>query len=200
MIKILFISAPPRAGKDSFCNVFCNLGVYENVICDRFAESLYQTIPRIFQIDPSEWEWIYENEKSSPSHLLCGMTPREAMIWVSEDVIKPKFGKDFFGLKTVDRLKKTLYMQQQEDHIVLINGLGFYEEGKAVVDWIGANNCYHLSISKKGCNYSNDSRRPVSPAMLGISDDHIFKIDNNSSLENLSQKAKEIYKSIDFTK
>ena len=49
-------------------------------------------------ISDAEWEELYTREnKEIPTPKLNGLSPRQAIIHMSEEVIKPNFGKDYIG-------------------------------------------------------------------------------------------------------
>ena len=92
-----------------------------------------------------------ERVKDVPHRALMGMTPREAYIWYSEEVMKPKFGKDVFG---------KMFVQDNADKRgpIFVSDSGFEEEAYAVVEHFGMNNVMLVRLHREGHDFSRDSR------------------------------------------
>jgi hypothetical protein len=87
---------------------------------------------------------------------------RQAMIYVSEIVCKPRFGYDYFG--------KARALSVQDNEVILddscsafLNDSGVIsaEEIYPLMDSIGENNILLIRIHRSTCNFNNDSRRYV---------------------------------------
>lgn len=100
---------------------------------------------------------------------LANRTPREAMIAVSENMIKPVFGADVFGQLAAAEVLKAA------GDVVFSDG-GFNEEvaalGSAGID------VFIIKLRRDGCDFSNDSRDYID--IPGIEP---YWIDNNFSKE-----------------
>ena len=71
---------------------------HQDVLHLEFKTKLIALVKEIYFIDDEQWQSIYTNElKDIPMALFENKSPRQALIYVSEKVIKPKFGKDYFG-------------------------------------------------------------------------------------------------------
>jgi hypothetical protein len=127
------------------------------------------------------------DKKEIKSKTFNGLSPREAMIHVSEDVIKPLLGQDYLGVYTANNL--------DVDKINIISDAGFIKEVKAVEDKVGFNNCIIIKIKREGYDFSSDSRSELPDKFLDIP---TYTIDNNKNaidmlysvdkiLENLSE-------------
>ncbi|CAH9014639.1 putative ATP-binding protein [Vibrio phage 495E54-1] len=99
---------------------------------------------------------------------------REWLIHVSENVVKPSFGKDAFGKMFVNSLPK--------EGVVAVSDGGFPEEIKPVIGHIGTENITIVRIQREGCDFSNDSRNYLTQEMF---EDKITFIDieNSSTLD-----------------
>lgn len=81
-----------------------------------------------------------------------GMSPREFMIWISEDVIKPKFGKDYFGVRFNQKVKEC-------DAPVVCTDGGFPDE---IIALINAGNEVKLCrLHRDGFTFAGDSRNYI---------------------------------------
>ena len=83
---------------------------------------------------------------------------REWLIHISENVIKPSFGKDAFGKALVNSLP--------ESGVVFISDSGFKEELQPVIDHVGADNVMVVRIQREGCTFDGDSRSYLTPCMF----------------------------------
>lgn len=89
--------------------------------------------------------------KEMPTSLLGGFSRREAMIYVSEKVIKPKKGLDYFGLQVAEEI------DLNKDYC--ISDGGFIDELVPVINKVGTDNFVLVQLTRDGCDYSSDSRR-----------------------------------------
>ncbi|ENO2693518.1 hypothetical protein ACBB95_004406, partial [Salmonella enterica] len=91
-------------------------------------------------------------QKERPQTFLMGMSPREFMIWISEDVIKPKFGKDYFGVRFNQKVKEC-------DAPVVCTDGGFPDE---IIALINAGNEVKLCrLHRDGFTFAGDSRNYI---------------------------------------
>lgn len=146
---IYIFNGPPGAGKDEACIFFKEKG-FKHL---SFKYELFKQVFLYFNIDK---EWFmngYDNRetKEQPEERLQGMSRRQAMIHVSEDIIKPKYGKEFFGQQLASQLK-------QEEYYCVSDG-GFSEELHPIINTIGAENILIVQLGRNGYDFSSDSRR-----------------------------------------
>lgn len=133
------------------------------------------------------------NVKEEPKSALMCRSRREALIHVSEDIIKPKYGKSFFGEKVAEKI-------QDGVHYAISDG-GFSEEIAPILERISAEDIILVQLLREGCSYSSDSRRyfngdlkkeiivgkpsfineeDILPTKLPL---HTFRIHNNGCLD-----------------
>jgi hypothetical protein len=178
---IILFNAPPRAGKDTVLEMMSGLP-YEHM---KFAGPLYKMVQSMFGLTDSFWDDLYENFKEVPSDFLNGMTPREAMIWGSESVIKPKFGKEHFGV--VAKRSIAIHMSEGRPYFAFSDS-GFSEEAGVLVSEYGAENVFLVRIKRPGYDFSNDSRSYWPHEEAGILDEHVYELNNDEGLEELEEK------------
>ena len=94
---ILIFNGPPGSGKDLCCEYLKSKG-FEHI---EFKNQLYVETIKYFGVDK---QWFFDGytreRKEIKEPLLNGMSRREAMIHVSENVLKPKYGNVYFGLES----------------------------------------------------------------------------------------------------
>ncbi|CAM0062137.1 deoxynucleoside monophosphate kinase [Vibrio phage K406] len=107
---------------------------------------------------------------------------REALIYVSENVIKPSFGEDAFG--------KALVAQLPENGIVFVSDSGFPEELQPVIDHVGVENVLVVRIQREGCTFEGDSRSYLDPDMFE-QDVKFLQILNNGTEDEFKSEVEE---------
>lgn len=146
--KIVFFNGPPRCGKDTAANLVAGKTMGAPM---SFAVPLKRQTAALLGVDLVTLEII----KDMPHAALKGGTPRQYMINLSEKMIKPCYGDDFFGHVAVDSIRK---QEPSLSPLVLFSDSGFLSEAIPVVNEFGIENCTLIQIARNGCDFSNDSR------------------------------------------
>lgn len=109
---------------------------------------------------------------------------REALIHVSEDIIKPKLGKDYYGLKVLDKVSNS-----SERYSFASDG-GFVEEVLPLLD--AGYNVYIVHLERIGVTFEGDSRTLLTEDDFKGEDGNMkyknlkfVKMNNNGSLDDL---------------
>lgn len=144
--QVVVFNAPPNTGKDFICDYLMN-----NFFCNKveFKGKLRELVKTIYSLSNEQVEWLGLREnKELAQEILGGLSYREAMIDVSENVIKPRYGKDYFA--------KSLLSELVDFTINVISDGGFVEE----VEYLADNGCdvYVVRIHCNKCDFNNDSR------------------------------------------
>lgn len=171
---VIIFNGPPGSGKDHACEYLSEL--IENCHHEEFKRHLFKCTKILFNIDSQEFDELYKDRetKEKPTCKLRGMSPREAMIFTSEEVIKPKFGKDYFGLCAAENLEYGLNVFSDggfEDELVPV-----YQECDG--------NMLIVQIHREGFDFSNDSRNYIDEFL----DVPVLKLFNDSTIENFELK------------
>lgn len=127
----------------------------------------------------------------------ANLSPRNALIFTSECLIKPMYGGDFFG----DVVAKEISNIYEENKLlngnvnIYITDSGFVDELKAISNLASKKDVHPviLSIYRKGYDYdsSKDSRVRLEESVLknaGINNMPLIRIDNNQSLAEVVNK------------
>ena len=181
---VVIMNAPPGAGKDTlagdddWCQRVGDMLLADYQIdkggpfsCDvehvSFKSGMFDILPSVLRVglDPegvSEFYDRYDDRalKEQPWDKLGGLSPRQFMIFLSENFMKVVFGKDVFG-KFSARLASSCNWGLGGAVCVFSDG-GFAEEVNEVVKAVGAENVYVLQWEAEGCSFDNDSRRYLS--------------------------------------
>ena len=188
---IVIFNGPPAAGKDEATAQFINRG-FKHL---SFKDVLIDETCKYFKVTRESFMHGYDdrNVKEEPVSALMCRSRREALIHVSEDIIKPKYGKSFFGEKVAEKI-------QDGVHYAISDG-GFSEEIAPILERISAEDIILVQLLREGCSYSSDSRRyfngdlkkeiivgkpsfineeDILPTKLPL---HTFRIHNNGCLD-----------------
>lgn len=168
-IKVLIFNGPPGSGKDTAADYIEQHFQYKHL---RFKDGLLPLVLTAYRVSREWWDEHYTRElKNIPHPNLCGQSPREALINMSENVIKPNFGESAFGDIAVRHL--------DPDRNVFSDG-GFIEELRPVVDAIGPENILIVQLHRDNCTFENDSRSYYPNNVLGCK---TIQITNNKSID-----------------
>ena len=152
--QIIFLNGPRHSGKDTAANFI--YAAFPLSRLRKFSTPLKASVAAMFNIDPRlvrEFEEVGSSAKLVPRKELLGMSWVEALIWLSEDVLKPKFGKQFFGHIMLQQLAGA-----QPGHLSVITDSGFADEAFPVIKAFGASNCHLFQLHRLGCTFDGDSR------------------------------------------
>lgn len=147
-VSIIF-NGPPSSGKDVMCDAL--LGHYgDGIVRHRqFKHQLFYAVCDHYDISYSELMLNYtEDKKNIPLEVLDNQSPRQALIHVSEDVMKPTHGKDYFGQQAAKSI--------EENRINVFSDGGFLEEIKPVYDV--SDYLLIVQLYRNGCTFEGDSR------------------------------------------
>lgn len=147
---IVIFNGPPASGKDEAASLFKDNYGFGNL---SFKYQLFKETIKHFDVDK---RWFMEGyndraQKEKAEFALQGMSRRDAMIHVSEDIIKPKKGLDYFGKSVAEEI-------EEDKNYALADG-GFVEELEPIIEKVGTENIVIVQLTREGCDYSSDSRK-----------------------------------------
>lgn len=150
MSKVVILNGPPGVGKDTLGAKLIRYG-FEPVA---FKEHLYEATADYYGLPLEPFVKIASHRtwKEIPSPLLNGKSPREALIHVSEDIMKPQYGNRVFG----EVVSEVCF---NYPYCVITDG-GFKEEMQAVED---NHELVVIRLHRNGCTFDGDSRSYAQP-------------------------------------
>ena len=202
---IVIFNGPPASGKDEAASLYKEKYGFGNL---SFKYQLFKETIKHFDVDE---RWFMEgykdrSQKEKAEFALQGMSRREAMIHVSEDIIKPKKGLDYFGKSVAEEI-------EDGNNYALADG-GFVEELEPIIEKVGAENIVIVQLTREGCDYSSDSRKYFNGRLINewavgsktaIDNAYVLKeemdiktyrVHNNGSLHNLHDALESIHDEI----
>lgn len=162
---IIILNGPRSSGKDMIAD---RISSQYNVIHNRFKTSLYEISASIAGMDEERFIELASdtNQKEQPLNELWGLSPRNFMIKVSEEVIKPNFGKYYFGERTVKDIQTTLdffnnsrFNFDKKHQFFIYSDGGFSKEIIPIVERYGKDAAKIVHLKRDGYDFQGDSRR-----------------------------------------
>lgn len=152
--KITLLNAPKGAGKDTIGAAMEKLYGCE---LRSFKTSLYEcSYPFTNFTNYSEFvRYCTDRElKEKPTSFCRGMSPRDFLIYISEKIVKPHFGKQFFGRKAAMDISL-----RDLDRGVVFTDSGFVEEAAPIIKEFGGRNVFVIQFTGQNSeDFSGDSR------------------------------------------
>lgn len=181
---VIILNGPPDSGKDAAIKGILNEVEVDGWYHQMFKTPLYEITAAIYRIPLDTFvEWATDRElKERPTSALNGLSPRQALIEVSEEVIKPYYGKGYFGEAAAMDVKSTP-THPNGTYIMFSDG-GFVEEAIPVFDVVGRENSLVIRLHREGRTYEGDSRRYLQPEDFNREVEFV-DVDNDSTEADL---------------
>ena len=199
---IVIFNGPPGSGKDEAASLYKEMYGFKSL---SFKHQLFKETIEHFGVKKDWFMEGYEDRerKEIKEFALKNYSRREAMIHVSEDIIKPQKGLDHFGKLVAEEIEDGV-------HYAVADG-GFVEELKPLIERVGAENVVIVQITRDGHDYSSDSRRyfngnlikeytiqfetPIDSAYVLEEEMNVntYRIHNNGSVRNFHSILTDIY-------
>jgi len=152
MKPIIILNGPPSSGKDTISALLSGKGF----IIQNFKYRMHQIACTMLGWTMSDWLRFYNDRsmKEVKHDFLGDKSTREFMIYISENIMKPLFGKDYFGKAAASEVKESFSCHGYKLGAVFADG-GFPEEipplgvvGKILI----------VRLFRDGCTFQGDSR------------------------------------------
>lgn len=174
MNRVLILNGPPRSGKDTLSSMLQKGDMFQRMISASFKAPLQQIAASVLGMSYDNFMQRYESMKDKPCPNGIPGTVRDLMIRISEEWVKPAFGKRYFGdlalnyclhddiLHMPSARKPSVYSVKIEGVTAVFTDGGFGEEVIPFVEFLGAENVHIVRITRPGYDFSEDSRRYLS--------------------------------------
>ena len=184
MIKIICLNGAPRSGKDTVGEILKSLS--SDVSLMKFAAPLDDIAKTILAVPEEQYRVLREEKKDQ---LLEGSrsTMRDLLIGISENLLKPIFGRTYFADAAADKIHHHLHkyrvLRTEPSDIFVITDCGFqyeYDRFKERMDELKIPTKL-VQIQRDGTSFEGDSREFVT-------DPKQYSLMNNGTLEDLKAK------------
>lgn len=162
-IKLIIFNGPPFSGKDTGVDAIFELPQLQgtdNGVRARFKNVLYENTAQRYNLDLEDWVRICNDGavKDQPQDYLEGKSPRQVLIYESEEVIKKEHGETGVAVITANRLKDKI--KDMVNPIIAFSDGGFNCEIKPLMEILGITRDQVLIFRchADGCSFDNDSR------------------------------------------
>lgn len=168
---IIILNAPPGAGKDTIQRMIREHA--DNIQPGEFKAPMFDIARSMLGDDGySEFLSLYNNRdtKEKPCTVCGNLSPRDFMIWISETVMKPRFGEKVFALRAYEK-----YLSLDYDEVMVFSDGGFPAEVQSLVEFGATVKLFRMH--RDGYDFSGDSRQFIHlPALVGSRDYEEFDV------------------------
>ena len=170
---IILLNGPPGCGKDTIAKIIKKkIGSKDY----KMSKPIKDAFSALFGIQGQLLHELLEERKDEAFFTAnANITPREVLIKLSEDFMKPLFGDDCFGQVAINNLGKIAWKH------LTISDCGFNAEVPPITKAHGCDKVKAILISRDGCQW--DSRETLNCSVLGIDEAHIDNIYDLELLE-----------------
>lgn len=173
MTKVILINGPARSGKDTLAEAIIQEWLVKiddtTYATHKFADIMHTFWESVFctMLDYEDFVEHVKGSKKSIQNPLIGISYRQGMIALSEELIKPMLGKDFFGRYTAADIDFHAKLRNDE-YVAVISDSGFKEEAVCIIEKFGAENVLLIKLYRPGFTFVGDSRNYISLEEFGV--------------------------------
>lgn len=143
----------------------------------------------ILEYDLLHWENGFRDVTTGVVGRRINLSIREAMIYVSEIIIKPRWGSDWFGQERVRGMKNYLAPDVWSP-VFVDDSCAFVSELQPLISYLGQENILLLRIRRDGYTFEGDSRNYIPDGVIT----NTIDIDNNGTLQEYYDKVETVVK------
>lgn len=143
----------------------------------------------------NNWELRYKDVPENHYSTALNLSIREAMIYVSELVVKPRWGADWFGKERVRKMKTQLScipdrFLTKDQQVFTDDSAAFVDELHPLIEYLGQENILLLRIHREGFTFDGDSRSYIPDGII----DNTIDVYNNGTEQEYFDQVEEIVK------
>jgi hypothetical protein len=127
---------------------------------------------------------LEQNKDKEGYGCLEAVTPRDILIALSEDVIKPLCGQEYFGRVAMMRL--VYLIEKHGAECFIASDGGFAVELDPIIRFFGSGNVFVINLCREGCTYESDSRGYLTPEQFS-SPPSFLTLHNNGTPEEVRE-------------
>lgn len=150
MKQVIALAGPPHVGKDTIADM-----IQQMVLSTKLAVAMPMRFAGFALLNEDYSDELYAQLKETQLEEFNGMNFREWMIDFSENYMKPKFGKEIFGVLATRAISNAPFKT------VVLSDSGFYEEQMEIVNYVGSARYLYVQLERENTSFVNDSRRYI---------------------------------------
>lgn len=176
-MQVVILNAPPHCGKDTIARILKEQGF----AVSEFKSPMFNIACSMSGMSREDYMRDYEDrsKKESPQSHLGGLSYREFMIHISEDIMKPLFGEGVFG----ERAAEACFAAHNSGFNVVFSDGGFIDEVKVLHD--KGLDVTVVRLHREGYDFGNDSRQYLYPDFCKSIDLHLVEGQPERAVSNL---------------
>lgn len=163
------LNGPPCSGKNYITDQLIKHLAISGITSEKlmFKTGLYKETAKQYFMPQYDFTNLATNRttKDLPNERLGGISPRDALINVSENYIKPLLGEDYFAKELLENIK--------DKDVYIISDGGFKEEIQTLIDSPKINKLLLIHLHTPECSFEGDSRSYIHYDVL---QNHLYKL------------------------
>ena len=182
---LILLSGPPRAGKNR-----AGACLQDWLNGDHFALSnaLKRMTHDHYGLGSNIPPLHFEDVKDLPAPQFGGLTPRQAYIRFSEEIMKPRFGDGYLGLIGGKRVTGN----RRRGKVTIVSGVGFFDEVMPLIDAAGCTQTLHIRVKPAGRPVRSDSRKPLDLSSIGVDSVELVNRDCSQLISDVARSIGEL--------
>jgi hypothetical protein len=136
--------------------------IYEDRVLKETSLKEFEIILEDYEIKVMERSFgevhIDRFQEHLPHLTVCWLSIRQAMIYISEIICKPRFSNNYFGVARAKAI--------QEGEIAVDSSTGFVEELPPLIERLGQENILLIRVHRAGTTFEGDSRSYIPDGII----------------------------------
>lgn len=151
--RVVILNGPPSVGKDvqaaRMAKLLNEQGIKAEVM--QVKEALYEATLEYYGLSDYYTEMFIDRVlKERRSVTFGGLSPREALQYVSEKIYKPRYGNDYFGKQSAQAVENS------HAEVIIFSDGGFKEEVESISK---VSDVFLIRVRKNGLDFTGDTRK-----------------------------------------
>lgn len=154
-------------------------------------EEAFDLFYDVLYVNPPYSTWDIEEDQEGTYFYEVNLSIRQAMIYVSEILCKPRFGSDYFGRVRADKVGNSSSWLHIDDSASAFNvgGTIVCDEVPPLIEQLGQENVLLIRIHREGFTFEGDSREYIPDGVVDNTVD-LYNVDEDEFYEEVLRTVK----------